>query len=140
MRIAYRTETTQQDGLYRGTCPTVPAVSATACTPLDLRAALRESLADALAVRIKDRLNLPRPGRGSNAEMLEPPALLAAKLALYRTMRVQNLSNVALAKRLGTVEGTVRRLLDPHHRSHINQVEAALAHLGKRLLVEMRDI
>ena len=140
MRIAYLTETTEQNGLYRGTCPTVPMVSATAHTPLGLRAALRESLANALAIRIKDRQRLPRPGHGPNAVMLEPPALLAAKLALYRTMREQHISNVALAKRLGTVEGTVRRLLDPYHRSHIAQVEAALAQFGKRLVVEMRDI
>ena len=66
--------------------------------------------------------------------------LVAAKLALYQTMRDQNVSNVALAKRLRTVEGAVRRLLDPYHRSQIDNVEAALAKLGKRLLVELRGV
>lgn len=140
MRIAYPTETRIQDGLFHGTCPAIPTVSATARTRLGLRTAMRESLVAALATRMKERQHLPRPKRAPLGALLEPPALVAAKLALYQTMREQNLSNVALAKRLGTVEGTVRRLLDPYHRSHINQVEAALAELGKRLLVEMRDI
>ena len=69
--------------------------------------------------------------------MVPPPLLVAAKVALYEEMRRRKLSNVALAKQLGTVEGTVRRLLDLRHRSHVDQVEAALALLGKRLFVSV---
>ena len=42
------------------------------------------------------------------------------------------------ATRLGTVEGTVRCLVDLDHRSHIGQVESALEVLGRRLVVEIR--
>jgi antitoxin HicB len=49
------------------------------------------------------------------------------------------LTAMALAKRLGLSEGAIRRLLDLDHRSHIGQVEAALAALGKRLSVEVYD-
>ena len=67
------------------------------------------------------------------------PPLIAAKLALYQAMREAGLTRVALAERLGLSEGAVRRLLDLDHRSHIGQVDAALAVLGKRLVVEVRD-
>ena len=68
------------------------------------------------------------------------PLLIAAKLALYQAMWEAGLTAVALAKRLDLSEGAVRRLLDLDHRSHIGQVEAALAALGKRLSVEVYDV
>ena len=48
-------------------------------------------------------------------------------------MLAAEISNVALAMQLGTDEKTVRRLRDPLHQSRINQVDAALRALGKRL-------
>ena len=68
---------------------------------------------------------------------LPPP--VAAKLALYEAMREQNVSGEELAARLGMAEAAVRRLLDLDHRSHIDQVEAALRCLGKRFEVTVRD-
>jgi antitoxin HicB len=64
---------------------------------------------------------------------------VAAKLALYEAMRAQDVSAADLAARLGLAETAVRRLLDLDHRSHIDQVEAALRCLGKRLEVTVRD-
>ena len=77
----------------------------------------------------------PRPSPGRGRPLVTLPALTAAKIALYRAMRARGLSNTTLAKQLGTAEGTVRRLLDLDHRSHIGQVEAALQALGQRLVV-----
>jgi antitoxin HicB len=54
-------------------------------------------------------------------------------------LREQNVSVEDLAARLGIAEPAVRRLLDLDHRSHIDQVEAALRCLGKRLEVTVRD-
>ncbi len=51
-------------------------------------------------------------------------------------MREQRVSNVELAHRLEVTEAVVRRLLDPDHSSKIEKVEAALATLGKHLIVE----
>lgn len=36
-------------------------------------------------------------------------------------------------------DGVVRRLLNFRHRSHIGQLETALAALGKRLVVDVQD-
>lgn len=140
MRIAYPTQTQLQDRLYHGTCQAFPTISAAARTRPRLRATMRDGLVDAVAACMKEHQDLPTPERAPLGELLEPPVLVAAKLALYQTMREQDVSNVALAKRMRTVEGTVRRLLDPYHRSQIGNVETALATLGKRLLVELRDM
>jgi antitoxin HicB len=67
------------------------------------------------------------------------PALVAAKLELYRRMCETGTTRVALARMLGVDERAVRRLLAYKHRSHIGQIEAALAKLGKRLEISVRD-
>ncbi len=59
--------------------------------------------------------------------------MVAAKLARHDAMLVTRISAVALGRRLGLDEKSVRRLRDPLHRSHIGQIEAALRLLGKRL-------
>lgn len=78
-----------------------------------------------------------RPGRGQPCAVLPP--MVAAKLAIYGAMREAGLSQVALAERLGCDPRQIRRLLDLDHRSRLDQLETALAALGKRLVVEIRD-
>ena len=63
--------------------------------------------------------------------------LVAAKLALYEAMRAQRITRTDLARRLGLQENAVRRLLDLDHRSHIDQLDRALAALGRRLEVRV---
>ena len=53
-------------------------------------------------------------------------------------MREQNITNVALAAKLGIYESAVRRIVDPNHRSHISQVEKALRAVGRSLVIEDR--
>lgn len=51
-------------------------------------------------------------------------------------MQAQALTNVALAERLGVSEGAVRRLVNPDHVSQLEGVAAALAVLGRALVIE----
>ena len=88
-------------------------------------------------VELGEPIPKPSPARGRPTVTLPP--LVAAKLALYDAMREQRVSHEDLAARLGMAEAAVRRLLDLDHRSHIDQVEAALRCLGKRLEVTVRD-
>lgn len=83
---------------------------------------------------------IPRPSRPEpGEEMVDLPPLVAAKLALHEAVRETGLTDVILAERLGVAEPAVRRLLDLDHRSHIGEVERALALLGKRLVVEVLE-
>ncbi len=99
-----------------------------------------DALETALAIYVDERRDLPRPARprkGQRAVTLPPMA--AAKLAIYQAMRDQGVTQVALARRLGCDPKDVRRLLDLMHRSRLDRLEAALAALGKRLVIEVRD-
>ena len=63
--------------------------------------------------------------------------MVTAKLALYEAMQETDVDDAALARRLGTMRSTVRRLVDLDRRSHINQIAEALDALGKHLVVEV---
>jgi antitoxin HicB len=78
-----------------------------------------------------------RPKRGQPVAVLPPQVV--AKLAIYQAMREAGLAQAALAERLGCVPRQVRRLLDLDHRSRLDQLEAALQALGKRLVLDVED-
>ncbi|MXZ63276.1 MAG: hypothetical protein F4Y98_06710 [Chloroflexi bacterium] len=93
----------------------------------------------ALGMYVKAREDIPEPAPPAEDQVLVSVSpIVAAKLALYTAMREQDVTNVALARRLGLQENAVRRLVDPDHRSHITSVEKALKELGRSLLVEDR--
>jgi antitoxin HicB len=54
-------------------------------------------------------------------------------------MREQGVSNSELARRLRCSETVVRRMLDPKHDSKPEKLQAALAALGKRVLVTIEQ-
>ena len=137
MRIAYPIEIEERDAAFLAWFPDVPEAFAQRTNRLDALADARQRLTDALCAHVGEREDIPRPSSARREALVAPPLLIAAKLALYQTMRDQNVSNVALARRLGTVEGTVRRLVSPRHRSHVDAVEQALAQLGGRLALDL---
>lgn len=63
-----------------------------------------------------------------------------AKELLRETQDAAGMSNKELARRLGTVEGTVRRLRDPLQRSHIGTIDKALQQFGFRLDVSLKRL
>jgi antitoxin HicB len=58
---------------------------------------------------------------------------------LYRAMREAGLRKADLVRRLGWHAPQIDRLLDLNHASRLDQIEAALAILGKRLAVDLAD-
>jgi len=109
----------------------------------DLEDALAEAadcLGCALSFRITEREEIPLPSRPRKGQyLISVPLYLAPKLALYRAMREQGVSNSELARRLKCSETVVRRMLDPKHDSKPKKLEAALAALGKRVLVSIDE-
>jgi antitoxin HicB len=83
---------------------------------------------------------IPRPSRPRRGQAWAAlPPMAAAKLAIYQGMRDAGLTQAALAQRLGCDPRQVRRLLDLDHHSRLDQLEAALSALGKRLVIEVQD-
>ncbi|MFZ3237973.1 MAG: hypothetical protein WA184_21720 [Stellaceae bacterium] len=64
-------------------------------------------------------------------------ALGMAKAALYDAMRAQGVGRAELARRLRWHLPQVNRVLDLRHASRMEHVEAALAALGLRLVVDV---
>jgi antitoxin HicB len=71
--------------------------------------------------------------------MIPVPPLVATKLALYSALREQRVSAAELARRLGVGENVIRALLDLKRRTHLGQLERALAELGVQLEVTVRS-
>ena len=84
-----------------------------------------------------DELPAPSARRAGECLVAVPP-ITAAKAALWLALRESGLTRVALAQQLGVDEKTIRRMLDPRHRSAIDRIDEALRALGKELVVETR--
>jgi len=95
-----------------------------------------DCLAEAIAGRIVRGDAIPAPSKLKHGQYpISVPLYLAPKLALYLAMREGGIRNTELAKRLGVSETVVRRMLDPKHATKPERIQAALAALGRRIVV-----
>ena len=100
-----------------------------------------DALATALAGYVHEKWDIPVPSEAADGQVLvAPPAVAAAKFALYSAMRAQRITKVELADRLGVSESAVRKLTNPDHRSHMSQVQKALRAVGRNLKVEVTAV
>lgn len=101
-----------------------------------LRAA--DALETALSFYTDDGRDLPNAGKAKRGQRtVRPSALACIKLSIYQTMRDQGVKKSELARRLGWHMPQVDRLLDLNHASRLDQAEAALSSLGRRLEVSV---
>ncbi|MGH8117048.1 MAG: type II toxin-antitoxin system HicB family antitoxin [Rhodanobacteraceae bacterium] len=97
-----------------------------------------DALETALSFYTDAGQDLPRaskPKRGQHT--VRPSAQACLALSIYQTMRDEGVRKSELARRLGWYMPQVDRVLDPNHASRLDQAEAALAALGRRLSVEI---
>ena len=76
------------------------------------------------------------PRRGQRLVAL--PAIIAAKLELYRVMQETKTRKAELARKLGVHGPQVDRLLDLDHKSQLDQIEAAARAIGREIHIELR--
>jgi antitoxin HicB len=75
------------------------------------------------------------PSPAEERPLIAVPALTAAKLEVYWAMQAAGLNKRQLAGLLGWQPSQVTRLFDGYHASRLEQIEAALAVLGRRLVI-----
>jgi antitoxin HicB len=75
------------------------------------------------------------PGEATRRATIALPALTTAKLEVYRAMRQAGLDEEQLAERLGWTAKQVGHLFDGYRAVRLDRIEAALAALGRRLIV-----
>ena len=95
-----------------------------------------EDLLDEMILgRMAHNEDVPRPSPAKGRPVVALPPLTAAKFEAYRAMRAAGLNKRQLAERLGWQPSQVTRLFDGPHASRLDQIEAALNALGRRLVV-----
>ena len=110
----------------------------------DALARAHDALATTIMARMRDRQSIPRPSRSSRRRgagvvaEIRLGSLATAKVELYRVMRAADVRKADLARRLGCDPRQVDRLLDLRHGSRLDQIDQALASLGKRLDLRLR--
>ncbi|MFC5760541.1 type II toxin-antitoxin system HicB family antitoxin [Rhizobium sp. GCM10022189] len=126
-------EPTEKQGGFTVTFPDVPE----AITEGDDMAEAREMAADALGVALLTYLEIGKPLPDATAEgaMIMPDPEVAAKIAVIETFQTAGISRSELARRIGKDEKEARRLLDPNVSTKLPLMVAALAAMGKRLVI-----
>lgn len=103
----------------------------------DLVSQAADCLQEVLAARIADREPIPEPSFAEAADIeIWLPSLTAAKALLWRAMLREGVRKAELARRLNTDQKGVDRLLDFKHASRPDQLDAAFAAMGLRLVMD----
>lgn len=132
--------TPDEDGRLVVSFPDLPAALTDGADRVEALAEAVDCLATALMAYVDAGELPPTPSSAKRGQRLVVlPTLVAAKIALHLALREAGISQSELARRLGQSENAARRLLHLDHRSHIGQVEEALAVLGKQLALDVRD-
>ena len=93
-----------------------------------------DCLEEAVANRIEMKLDIPYGSKiETHQNCVSLSATLAAKAALYLTIKKEKLTNTKLAQKINCDEKEIRRLLDPHFKSKIPRIEQVLHQLGQKL-------
>jgi antitoxin HicB len=119
--------------------PDVPGARTWGDDQAEALALAEDCLVTALYGCIRYGEPIPRPSPARRRPMIAVPPLVAAKLALYTAIREQGISHAELARRLGVSDKVVSSILHLKRRTHIAQLERALAQLGVQLEVSVRE-
>jgi antitoxin HicB len=130
--------TPDPDGGFTVTFRDVPEAITEGDTRDEALLRAEDALESALAMYVVAKEPLPVSSKTEPDEVMVPlSALGMAKTALYEAMREQSVGRAELARRLRWHLPQVNRVLDLRHASRMEQVEAALAALGLRLIVDV---
>jgi len=131
----------REAGGFVVTFPDIPEAITQGDTEQEAMDCARDVLQLALATYLDRGMDIPAPRRlrGKRYRSVSVPALTEAKVSLYAAMREASLSRADLARRLRCRKSDVDRLLDPEHPSPLDEIEAALNAVGKRLILSFRD-
>jgi antitoxin HicB len=111
----------------------------------DTRQEAEEMAVDAIRTMIRELIRqgqeIPRPAppRGRKCWFVRLSTLDAAKVALYVAFLASGMKKAELARRLGIPKSNVDRLFNLDNHSRLDQIEAAFAILGKRLVLDVQD-
>lgn len=136
--LSYSIDLQEDDGRVLATSPDFPEITTFGDDRREAQARSVSALEEAKAGRMHGNQDVPDPSAGDVRVAL--PTLAAVNDILYQGMREQNIGKTALARRLGWHLPQVDRALDVEHHSRLDRMDKALGAIGKRLVVEAREI
>lgn len=135
--VNYPINVHEENGHFWSSCKDLPEAHSAGDTLEELLANAVEGIQLALSIYVDQGRAIPvasTPKDGSR-HVVYQPVQVVAKAVLWNAMVEQGLRVADLARLLGVSHPTASRLVDFEHNSKIEQVEAALKALGKRLEV-----
>lgn len=135
--LAYPVSLEDDDGTVLITSADFPELTTFGDDREEALARAVDALEEAIAGRIAAKEDIPEPSAGKVRVIV--PTLTAIKALLYRGMREQGIGKAELARRLGWHLPQVDRVLDVHHSSRLDRMDAALKAIGFQLEVRTRD-
>ena len=125
------------NGTLLATCPDLPEVTSFGEDERDTLLHARDAVEEALAARLADWRDFPRPSPGKPSVSL--PALSALKIELYWALQEARITRAELARQLAWNRESVDRLFRLDHRSRLDQIEAAFAVLSRSLSFNVKE-
>lgn len=139
MHYSYRARLeSMPEGGFLATFPDVPAAIASGETRPAALAQAVHALVAGLTMAVEAGESLPQP-KAKTGTSVAVPAPAALKIAVIDAFNASNMTKSALGAALGKSEAEARRILDPDHATKLPMLEAALAALGKKVLVSVED-
>jgi antitoxin HicB len=140
MMLIYPVELTPDDNdTFLVTFPDVPEAVTFGEDEAEALLMAEDALLVMLSAYMNDRQPIPEPSPLNGRPGVALKVAASAKIALYNALLAAGKRKADLARMLNLTAIQVDHLLSLHHKSRIEQIETALAALGKRLIVEMRE-
>jgi antitoxin HicB len=119
-------------------CPDLPEANSVGDDEDEALLNAQDAIESALEIYFDEHRPVPLPSTpAAHQPVVTLPALITAKVLLWNEMLAQGVRKAELARRLGWRMPQVEHLLDLRHGSRIEQIEAALARLNRRLDVSV---
>lgn len=138
--LIYPVELTPDDnGTLLVTFPDVPEAVTFGEDEAEALLMAEDALLVMLSAYMDDRQPIPEPSPLNGRPGVALKVAASAKIALHNALLAAGKRKADLARMLNLTAIQVDHLLSLHHKTRIEQIETALAALGKRLIVEMRE-
>ena len=124
------------NGTWLVDVPALPQVHTCGDTKAQARTRALDAVLTGLEMLVDSKATIPAPlAVAPKGDAVRVSALVAAKVELHNAMLAQGVGKYRLGKRLSWHSPQVSRLIDFRHVSKVDQIEQALAVLGRRLVV-----
>lgn len=131
--------TPDDNGTLLVTFPDVPEAVTFGDDEAEALLRAEDALLVMLSAYMDDHQPIPEPSPLDGRPGVALKVVAAGKVALHNTLLATGKRKADLARMLNLAPTLVDRLLSLHHKSRIEQIETALAVLGKRLVIEARE-